>query len=83
MVLSFIIPQKLVLQKQESLKTVALQCPNLVEVDLTECESLTDSICEVFSDGGGCPVLRSLVLDNCEVGNFSSSLLTCAFLVVN
>ncbi|KAK4353258.1 hypothetical protein RND71_028776 [Anisodus tanguticus] len=57
---------KLVLQKQESLTTIALQCPNLLEVDLTECESLTDSICEVFSDGGGCPVLKSLVLDNCE-----------------
>ncbi|KAL3330186.1 hypothetical protein AABB24_034175 [Solanum stoloniferum] len=58
--------KKLVLQKQESLTTIALQCPNLLEVDLTECESLTNSICEVFSDGGGCPVLKSLVLDNCE-----------------
>ncbi|XP_055820352.1 F-box/LRR-repeat protein 15 [Solanum dulcamara] len=58
--------KKLVLQKQESLTTIALQCPNLLEVDLTECETLTNSICEVFSDGGGCPVLKSLVLDNCE-----------------
>ncbi|KAM3266366.1 F-box/LRR-repeat protein 15 [Capsicum annuum] len=58
--------KKLVLQKQESLATIALQCPNLLEVDLTECESLTNSICEVFSDGGGCPMLKSLVLDSCE-----------------
>ena len=59
--------QKLVLQKQESLTTLALQCQSLHEVDLTDCESLTNSICEVFSDGGGCPMLRSLTLDNCEV----------------
>ncbi|XP_009626177.1 F-box/LRR-repeat protein 15 [Nicotiana tomentosiformis] len=58
--------KKLVLQKQESLSIITLQCPNLLEVDLTECESLTNSICEVFSDGGGCPVLKSLILDNCE-----------------
>ncbi|CAN4076698.1 unnamed protein product [Withania somnifera] len=58
--------KKLVLQKQESLTTIALQCPNLLEVDLTECESLTNSVCNVFSNGGGCPVLKSLVLDNCE-----------------
>ncbi|KAK6119596.1 hypothetical protein DH2020_046659 [Rehmannia glutinosa] len=58
--------KKLVLQKQESLTALALQCHCLQEVDLTECESLTNSICEVFSNGGGCPVLRSLVLDNCE-----------------
>ncbi|RWW32265.1 hypothetical protein GW17_00003081, partial [Ensete ventricosum] len=58
--------QKLVLQKQESLTTLLLQCQNLQEMDLSDCESLTDSICEVFSDGGGCPKLRSLVLDNCE-----------------
>lgn len=62
--------QKLVLQKQESLTALALQCQSLEEVDLTECESLTNSICEVFSDGGGCPELKSLVLDNCEVGQF-------------
>lgn len=59
--------QKLVLQKQESLTIVLLQCHQLQEVDLTECESLTNAICGVFSDGGGCPMLRSLVLDNCEV----------------
>ncbi|CAL9208722.1 F-box/LRR-repeat protein 15-like [Musa acuminata AAA Group] len=58
--------QKLVLQKQESLTTLLLQCQNLQEMDLSDCESLMDSICEVFSDGGGCPKLRSLVLDNCE-----------------
>lgn len=59
--------QKLVLQKQESLTTLALQCHLLQEVDLTECESLTNSICEVFRSDGGCPILRSLVLDSCEV----------------
>ena len=59
--------QKLALQKQENLTTLALQCQYLQEVDLTDCESLTNSICEVFSDGGGCPMLKSLVLDNCEV----------------
>ncbi|XP_030538418.1 F-box/LRR-repeat protein 15 [Rhodamnia argentea] len=58
--------QKLALQKQESLTTLALQCQSLQEVDLTACESLTDSVCEVFNDGGGCPLLKSLVLDNCE-----------------
>ncbi|KAL6883720.1 hypothetical protein ACP4OV_011134 [Aristida adscensionis] len=58
--------QKLVLQKQESLSCLSLQCHNLIDVDLSDCESLTNSICEVFSDGGGCPMLRSLVLDNCE-----------------
>ncbi|XP_078444649.1 F-box family protein isoform X2 [Wolffia australiana] len=58
--------QKLVLQKQESLTTLLLQCRNLQEVDLTDCESLSDSVCKVFSEGGGCPMLRSLVLDNCE-----------------
>ncbi|XP_034891048.1 F-box/LRR-repeat protein 15 [Populus alba] len=58
--------QKLALQKQENLTTLALQCQYLQEVDLTDCESLTNSICEVFSDGGGCPMLKSLVLDNCE-----------------
>lgn len=59
--------QKLVLKKQESLAKLVLQCPSLQDVDLTDCESLTNSICEVFSDGGGCPMLKSLVLDNCEV----------------
>lgn len=59
--------QKLVLQKQESLTSLELQCQRLQEVDLTDCESLTNSICEVFSDGSGCPMLKSLILDNCEV----------------
>lgn len=58
--------QKLVLQKQESLVNLSLQCYSLVDVDLSDCESLTNSICDVFSEGGGCPMLRSLVLDNCE-----------------
>ncbi|KAF6156289.1 hypothetical protein GIB67_008059 [Kingdonia uniflora] len=58
--------QKLVLQKQESLSSLSLECQCLQEVDLTECESLKNSICKVFSDGGGCPTLRSLVLDSCE-----------------
>ncbi|CAM0957009.1 unnamed protein product [Alopecurus aequalis] len=58
--------QKLVLQKQESLSSLSLQCHNLVDVDLSDCESLTNEICEVFSDGGGCPMLSSLILDNCE-----------------
>ncbi|KAI5556500.1 hypothetical protein BDE02_18G039900 [Populus trichocarpa] len=58
--------QKLALQKQENLATLALQCQSLQEMDLTDCESLTNSICDVFSDGGGCPKLKSLVLDNCE-----------------
>ncbi|KAH0969762.1 hypothetical protein GBA52_028358 [Prunus armeniaca] len=58
---------KLALQKkQESLTTLALQCQSLQEVDLTDCESLTNSICDVFSDGGGCPMLKMLVLENCE-----------------
>ncbi|KAJ0988468.1 hypothetical protein J5N97_006824 [Dioscorea zingiberensis] len=72
--------QKLVLPKQESLATLSLQCYQLLEVDLSDCESLTNSICDVFSDGGGCPMLKSLVLDNCEsltmVGLRSSSLVS-------
>lgn len=71
---------KLVLQKQESLTTLALQCESLQEVDLSDCESITNSVCEVFSDGGGCPVLRTLVLDNCEsltnVGFHSTTLIS-------
>lgn len=59
------------LQKQESLVNLSLQCYSLVDVDLSDCESLTNSICDVFSEGGGCPMLRSLVLDNCEVYSFS------------
>jgi hypothetical protein len=65
--MSFLVMQKLALQKQESLTSLALQCQSLQEVDLSDCESLTNSICDVFSDGGGCPMLKSLVLDNCEV----------------
>ncbi|XP_057832760.2 F-box/LRR-repeat protein 15 isoform X2 [Cryptomeria japonica] len=58
--------QKLVLQKQQSLTAISLQCIQLCEVDLTECESLTNSICKVFSEKGGCPKLNSLILDGCE-----------------
>ncbi|PKU79035.1 F-box/LRR-repeat protein 15 isoform X2 [Dendrobium catenatum] len=58
--------KKLVLQKQESLANLLLQCHNLQEVDLSDCESLTNSVCEIFSDGGSCPMLKVLVLDNCE-----------------
>lgn len=52
--------QKLALQKQENLTTLALQCQCLQEVDLTDCESLTNSICEVFSDGGGVPYAKNI-----------------------
>ncbi|KAG5045081.1 hypothetical protein AAZX31_06G051600 [Glycine max] len=58
--------QKLTIPKQDSLTTLALQCQSLQEVDLSECESLNNSVCNVFNDGGGCPMLKSLVLDNCE-----------------
>ncbi|CAO2816627.1 unnamed protein product [Amaranthus hypochondriacus] len=57
---------KLSLHKQESLISLSLQCEYLEEVDLSDCESLTNSVCDVFSDGGGCPMLKSLKLDNCE-----------------
>ncbi|KAG6512735.1 F-box/LRR-repeat protein 15-like isoform X2 [Zingiber officinale] len=59
--------QKLVLQKQESLAYLSLQCQSLLELDLSNCDSLTDSL-EVFNSEGGCPKLRSLILDNCQVG---------------
>ncbi|KAF5802605.1 putative F-box domain, leucine-rich repeat domain superfamily [Helianthus annuus] len=71
--------QKLVLHKQDSLTSLELQCQGLEEVDLTDCESLTNSICDVFSDGSGCPMLKSLILDNCEsltAVKFSSNSLT-------
>ncbi|KAG8091312.1 hypothetical protein GUJ93_ZPchr0012g20512 [Zizania palustris] len=58
--------QKLVLQKQERLCSLSLLCQNLINVDLSDCELLTNEVCKVFSDGGGCPMLRSLILDNCE-----------------
>ncbi|XP_074286851.1 F-box/LRR-repeat protein 15-like [Silene latifolia] len=70
--------KKLALHKQESLNSLSLQCQYLEEVDLADCEALTDTVCGVFSDGGGCPMLKSLVLDNCEslttVGLHSTSL---------
>lgn len=59
--------QKLALPKQECLMTLALQCQSLQEVDLADCGSLIDCICAVFSDVGGCPMLKILVLDNCKV----------------
>ncbi|PWA96306.1 Leucine-rich repeat, cysteine-containing subtype [Artemisia annua] len=58
---------QLILQKQESLTVLELQCEYLQEVDLTDCESLTNSVFKFFSDGGGCPMLKSLVLDSCVV----------------
>nr|XP_024377895.1 F-box/LRR-repeat protein 15-like isoform X3 [Physcomitrium patens] len=58
--------EKLCLKNQMGLSSMALQCPWLREVDLTECESLNDSVCDVFSDGGGCPKLNSLTLDYCD-----------------
>lgn len=58
--------KKLVLQKQEGLANLLLKCQNLQEVDLSDCESLTSSVCEIFSNGGGCPSLKLLILDNCE-----------------
>ncbi|XVF48748.1 hypothetical protein PTKIN_Ptkin03bG0214400 [Pterospermum kingtungense] len=76
--------QKLALQKQENLTNLTLQCQCLQEVDLTDCASLTNSICNVFSDGGGCPMLKSLVLDNCEsltAVQFSSTSLVSLSLV--
>lgn len=56
--------QKLVLQKQEKLTMLALECRCLQEVDLTGCKLLTDSIFEFLR---GCPALRSLALDSCQV----------------
>ena len=62
-----LILQKLDLRQQLGLANLALHCPWLQVVDLSECESLTDAVCNVFSDGGGCPRLNSLTLDNCDV----------------
>ncbi|KAI5067391.1 hypothetical protein GOP47_0017919 [Adiantum capillus-veneris] len=58
--------RRLFLQKQISLITLALDCPYLLVVNLLECDSLANSICEVLSDGGGCPRLNSLTLESCE-----------------
>ncbi|KAF3593826.1 hypothetical protein DY000_02027794 [Brassica cretica] len=58
--------RRLALQKQENLTTLVLQCQSLQEVDLSDCESLSNAVCEIFSDDGGCPILKSLILDNCE-----------------
>ncbi|XP_056847593.1 F-box/LRR-repeat protein 15-like isoform X2 [Raphanus sativus] len=53
--------QRLALKKRENLTTLVLHCQSLQEVDLSGCKSLSN--CDV---GGGCPMLKSLILDNCE-----------------
>ncbi|KAF8049332.1 hypothetical protein N665_2235s0005 [Sinapis alba] len=58
--------RRLALKKQENLTTLILQCQSLQEVDLAGCKSLSNTVCETFSDVGGCPMLKSLILDNCE-----------------
>ncbi|KAJ7569656.1 hypothetical protein O6H91_01G087500 [Diphasiastrum complanatum] len=58
--------QRLQLNQQQGLTTLTLQCPSLREIDLAECDSLNNSVCDIFSDGGGCSRLSSLILDNCE-----------------
>ncbi|PPS05670.1 hypothetical protein GOBAR_AA14976 [Gossypium barbadense] len=69
--------QKLAL-KTENLTILALRCQGLQDVDLTDCASLTNSICNVFSDGGGCPMLKSLSLTALQ---FSSTSLVSLSLV--
>lgn len=64
--------QKLNLRRQQGLSHLALHCPWLRVVDLTECEGLTNLVCEVFCDGGGCPSLHSLTMDNCEVSGLAA-----------
>lgn len=58
--------KRLSLQKQPILDTLALDCPHLLVMNFVECDSLENSICEVLSDGGGCPSLSSLTLESCE-----------------
>ncbi|KAJ4880684.1 F-box/LRR-repeat protein 15 [Raphanus sativus] len=58
--------RRLALKKQENLRTLVLQCQSLEEVDLSGCKSLSNTVCESFSDVGGCAMLKSLILDNCE-----------------
>ncbi|KAJ0247345.1 F-box domain-containing protein [Hirschfeldia incana] len=58
--------RRLAFKKQENLTTLVLQCQSLEEVDLSGCKSLSNTVCESFSDVGGCPMLKSLILDNCE-----------------
>ncbi|KAK4401255.1 F-box/LRR-repeat protein 15 [Sesamum angolense] len=57
---------EIIFAKARKFDHVRIAMPLLGGSRPTECESLTNSICEVFSSTGGCPVLRSLVLDNCE-----------------
>ncbi|WZZ09570.1 hypothetical protein YC2023_095491 [Brassica napus] len=58
--------RRLGLKKQENLTTLVLNSQSLQEVDLSDCKSLSNTVCESFSDVGGCPLLKSLILDNCE-----------------
>ena len=46
-------------------KSLMLQCL-YSDVDLMECESLTNLICEVFNVGGGCPKFNIVFLDSFE-----------------
>ncbi|CAH8326502.1 unnamed protein product [Eruca vesicaria subsp. sativa] len=55
--------QRLDLKKQDNLTTLVLQCQSLQEVDLSGCISLSNTVCDLVD---GCPMLKSLVLDNCE-----------------
>ncbi|CAH8326533.1 unnamed protein product [Eruca vesicaria subsp. sativa] len=55
--------RRLDLKKQENLTTLVLQCQSLQEVDLSGCKSLSNIVCDL---DGGCPMLKSLILDNCE-----------------
>lgn len=57
---------RLDLKQQSGLSSMALHCRWLQVVDLSDCESLTDLVCNVFSEGGGCPKLNTLILDNCD-----------------
>jgi hypothetical protein len=37
-----------------------------VEVELSDCDKLTDDAFAALSDANGCPVLERLALDQCE-----------------
>ncbi|RZC49927.1 hypothetical protein C5167_018352 [Papaver somniferum] len=41
----------------ETLKTMVMKYNCLQEIDLTDCKALMTSICEVYSDEGGWPVI--------------------------
>ncbi|XP_018447335.2 F-box/LRR-repeat protein 15 isoform X2 [Raphanus sativus] len=55
--------RRLALKKQENLTTLVLHCQSLQEVDLSGCKSLSNNVCDL---DGGCPMLKSLILDNCK-----------------